>query len=106
MKRTKYLLLLILASALLLFRCGKKGDPKDPVPPADETVDSGNTEGSDTDQTDTSEPEQPEEDLPPAEGMVRSKLTNEWIPEEQASARPIAVMMPTDKVLVSLENTK
>lgn len=101
MKRTKYLLLLILASALLLFGCGKKGDPKDPVPPADETVDSGNTEGSDTDQTDTSEPEQPEEpeeDLPPAEGMVRSKLTNEWIPEEQASARPIAVMMPTDKV--------
>ncbi len=31
-------------------------------------------------------------------GYVRSVYTNEWIPAEQAATRPIAVMMPTDKV--------
>lgn len=31
-------------------------------------------------------------------GYVRSVYTNEWIPAEQAAIRPIAVMMPTDKV--------
>lgn len=30
-------------------------------------------------------------------GYVRSVYTNEWIPAEQATLRPIAVMMPTDK---------
>ena len=34
------------------------------------------------------------EELP---GYVRSVYTNEWIPAEQATLRPIAVMMPTDK---------
>lgn len=32
------------------------------------------------------------------QGYVKSVYTNEWIPEEQAQIRPIAVMMPTDKV--------
>ena len=36
-------------------------------------------------------------DIPPAEGLVRSPITNEWIPEERANKRPIAVMYPTDK---------
>ena len=31
-----------------------------------------------------------EADLPPKEGMVRSRLTNEWIPEELDAQRPIA----------------
>ena len=31
-------------------------------------------------------------------GYVRSVYTNEWIPAEQSVVRPIAVMMPTDKV--------
>ena len=34
----------------------------------------------------------------PAEGFVRSVYTNEWIPLEQATIRPIAVMMPTDRI--------
>lgn len=31
-------------------------------------------------------------------GYVRSVYTNEWVPAEQSVLRPIAVMMPTDKV--------
>ena len=45
------------------------------------------------------------EETPPLEaaqpilpGMVRSVYTNEWIPSEQSAVRPIAIMMPTDKV--------
>ncbi len=35
-------------------------------------------------------------DEAPGEGYVRSSLTNEWVLEEVANSRPIAVMMPTD----------
>lgn len=34
--------------------------------------------------------------LPPKEGMVRSRLTNEWIDEKVAVTRPIAVMIPNE----------
>lgn len=33
---------------------------------------------------------------PPAEGMVRSTLTNEWVDAEVAKTRPIAVMVPNE----------
>lgn len=35
-----------------------------------------------------------DEDLPPEPGMVRSRLTNEWVSEEQNSLRPVALMIP------------
>jgi len=38
-----------------------------------------------------------EEDSPPKEGMVRSKLTNEWVTPEVGALRPLAVMIPNDK---------
>ena len=34
--------------------------------------------------------------LPPREGMVRSKLTNEWIDKELYNQRPLAVMIPNE----------
>lgn len=38
-----------------------------------------------------------DDENPPAEGMVRSPLTNEWVTAEEAEKRPVAVMYPTDK---------
>lgn len=38
-----------------------------------------------------------DDDVPPEEGMVRSKLTNEWVTAEIGSLRPLAVMVPNDK---------
>lgn len=38
-----------------------------------------------------------EEDIPPEPGLVRSALTHEWIPEELAKKRPLAVMYPIDR---------
>ncbi len=36
-------------------------------------------------------------DIPPKPGMVRSTLTNEWISEDAAKTRPIAVIIPNQK---------
>ncbi len=38
-----------------------------------------------------------DEDAPPAEGMVRSYFTNEWVDEKINTNRPIAVMYPINK---------
>lgn len=38
--------------------------------------------------------------LPPSEGMVRSKLTNEWIDEELYDQRPLAVMIPNESAAI------
>ena len=45
----------------------------------------------------TQEEEVVDEDAPPAEGMVRSYFTNEWVDEQINTNRPIAVMYPINK---------
>ncbi len=90
MKKICALLALMLLSASMFIACGSEDTPADniiqgePIPDDDTTV-SG----------DVSEEVTP--DLPPEEGMVRSFLSNEWITEDVANTRPIAVMFPTDK---------
>lgn len=37
------------------------------------------------------------DDMPPREGMARSRLTGEWVDEDVANTRPIAVMIPNSK---------
>lgn len=37
-----------------------------------------------------------DDSIPPQEGMVRSRLTNEWITEDVANTRPIAVTIPNE----------
>ena len=92
MKNLKVALLAVAASTIVFTGCGKV----DPAPvigsdvvvetivsePAVETTESAVVEVDDT--------------IPPEEGMVRSKLTNEWIPEELYDQRPIAVMTPNE----------
>ncbi len=48
-------------------------------------------EGSDTAEDDS---------LPPVEGMVRSRLTNEWIDEGTANTRPLAVIIPNESAAI------
>lgn len=92
MKRLQVLFLVALSSSLLLFGCGKSEETSSPVvdpiveaqPQATESVTVEETEEEDT-------------ETPPAEGMVRSRLTNEWVDEEIAKTRPIAVMVPNSK---------
>lgn len=37
-----------------------------------------------------------DDSLPPEEGMVRSRLTNEWVDADVAATRPLAVMVPNE----------
>nr|CRY95907.1 hypothetical protein [uncultured prokaryote] len=94
MKKFSLLTMVVLASSLLLFGCGKEEEP-------DVVKENVVTEVTPGDTEDTKDDEQTEEpvndDLPPEEGMARSPLTNEWVPEEVAEQRPLAVMIPNDK---------
>ncbi|MFI3177325.1 MAG: DUF3048 domain-containing protein [Eubacteriales bacterium] len=87
MKKQSLTIALILLCACFSIACGKKDATTYEIDDVQTESDSASTEDVDQDS-----------DVPPAEGMVRSDLTNEWISEEQASTRPIAVMMPTDEV--------
>ena len=94
MKRLQVLLLVSLSSTLLLFGCGKKKEEEVVTPVVEQVID------------DISGPENVEEedsmtkvddDVPPEEGMVRSRITNEWVTEEVNNTRPITVMIPNTK---------
>ncbi len=80
-----------IVSALFLSGCGNKdknnADTPDSVAePIEQTApETGSTENVVTD-----------DENPPAEGMVRSRLTNEWVDEALADKRPIAVMTPNE----------
>lgn len=91
MKKLCALFALMLLSVSVFVACGKEKDaPADAVvegEPIPEDSTGNETESSDKEDTET----------PPEEGMVRSFLSNEWVTEEVANTRPIAVMFPTDK---------
>lgn len=96
MKKQKFVLILII-SVFMLCSCGPQNDNPDPGPP-----DSGSAGSEGTLQPDNSQPTDPsvlptdEDTLPPREGMVHSRLTNEWVDESVANTRPIAVITPNE----------
>lgn len=90
--------LLFAAALLTLSACGEETDLPSPI-----ILDNETTEQSDSQQTpETAQPSAPpniiteDDTLPPHEGMVRSLLTNEWVEENVARTRPIAVMTPNE----------
>lgn len=96
MKKLSIFLLVALSFTLLFSGCGKKEEPEvEVVEPVQEQVIDDQPEPEEA-------PEEEEakdtfEDLPPEEGMVRSRVTNEWVPEDVNDRRPIAVMIPNTK---------
>lgn len=96
MKKATLLAALALSVSVFLFGCGSKKE----VDTAIEEV-TLETQEYDTPANEDIEPEVVEEaiieDVPPQEGMVRSRLTNEWVSTDVASLRPLAVMIPNDK---------
>lgn len=93
MKRLQIFLLVALSSSLLLSGCGKEEETT--AQPVVESIVEAQP-GTETDTTETTEEEE-DTDIPPAEGMVRSRLTNEWVDEDVAATRPIAIMVPNSK---------
>ena len=65
------------------------------------------SEGTHTSQQDSYEQESSgnvsnivDDSLPPAEGMVRSRLTNEWVDGTIADTRPLAVIIPNESAAI------
>lgn len=101
--KKKLLKLLFLASAMVLCACSSPFLPlENPLHVEREPIPS--SENSDS-------PLKPLENIPivddttpPKEGMVRSRLTNEWVDEEVAATRPIAVMIPNEAAAIPQYN--
>ncbi|MFI3236923.1 MAG: DUF3048 domain-containing protein [Lachnospiraceae bacterium] len=91
MKKLQALLLILTVSSLSLYGCGSEAE--DEVV-ASVTVDVAEEE--EVEETIVEEVEEVDLDVAPDDGMVRSTLTNEWIYEEVAALRPIAVMTPNE----------
>lgn len=89
------------AVAVLLCACGPESALEDPVitnsPPPDSGL-SGEPVGTVPDpyQSDTPQEEPSDDTQPPREGMVRSRLTNQWVDADVAATRPIAVIIPNE----------
>lgn len=93
MKRLQVLFLVAFSSTLLLFGCGKEEEVAEPV--VEQVIDDID-EPEIVEEAEETDPEI-NEDVPPQEGMVRSRITNEWVSEEVNNTRPITVMIPNTK---------
>lgn len=94
MKRLQVLFLVALSSSLLLFGCGKSEETA--VQPIVQPIAEQQPEKEEDSSSEEAETEA-DLDTPPAEGMVRSRLTNEWVDEDVANTRPVAIMIPNSK---------
>lgn len=95
MKKLQVALLAITATSLLLAGCGKT--EQSPVTGSDVVVETIVSEPlNETSASTETVIVEVDDTIPPQEGMVRSKLTNEWIPKELYNQRPIAVMTPNE----------
>jgi len=97
MKRMKTLILLF-AVLLALAACGQEEDPQNPTISEPDSTWNPDTP---TPQPGLAEPAPPgivieDDSQPPREGMVRSRLTNEWVDADVAATRPIAVTVPNE----------
>lgn len=97
MKKIKLGILLIFLSAALC-ACGDTSTTNNgPIILEEEPLSTPDGTSETDDGTDNSANIIVEDDTnPPSPGMVRSRLTNEWVDEELASTRPIAVMTPNE----------
>ena len=89
------------AVAALLCACAGVEPPDSPIIPDTSGEDSGLSEGPVgtvpvLEPSDGSAEEETDDTIPPREGMVRSRLTNEWVTPEVAETRPIAVIIPNE----------
>ncbi len=95
MKKIKLWFVLAL-TAVTLCACGSKNEIKSPILLEDDSTASDSVEDNSNEDSFSSDIVFENDDVAPAEGMVRSRLTNEWIDEEIANIRPIAVMTPNE----------
>ncbi len=94
------LLSVILTAGILLCGCGGKNDHPGPVLPEDKTLSGSDLPSTNNSYTSDIQIVVEDDTQPPREGMVRSRLTNEWVDEDTAQTRPIAVMVPNESAAI------
>lgn len=103
MKKLKLWLVLVAAVASLT-ACNGQEPLKSPIilEPDPIILDENNDKNDNASDADIPDNSTLEEDdtLPPKEGMVRSRLTNEWVDKDIANTRPIAVMVPNEAAAI------
>ena len=104
MTKLKRFAILTLSSLLVMSLCGACGKDEETNTSSKMDVITVTPEISDSSSEDATDSASSDEDAqakatetPSHEGMVRSRLTNEWIDPSVASTRPIAVMIPNSK---------
>ena len=104
MIKLKRFAILTLSSLLVMSLCGACGKDEETNTSSKMDVITVTPEISDSSSEDATDSASSDEDAqakatetPSHEGMVRSRLTNEWIDPSVASTRPIAVMIPNSK---------
>ncbi len=91
-------LLLAIAVAMLTGCAGLDNDLKSPIIPEEDPLVYESPQPTDLPADDNVIHVVVEDDsLPPHDGMVRSRLTNEWVDADTAAKRPIAVMIANEK---------
>lgn len=93
MKKIQKIMIACLFPLLLFSGCSPEEDVQTPLEPIDNVESASHS-------SQTAEPAlfpEPAMDLPPKDGMVRSRITNEWIDEKVAKRRPISFMVPNTK---------
>ena len=89
--------ILILVLTVFFSGCGKNGSSDTPVNVVEPVIEESDPSAQDTSAENGTEDTAADTDVPPAEGMVRSRITNEWVTEEQNNSRPVAVMIPNSR---------
>lgn len=97
MKKINHWLILAVLS-LSLCACAQADPPDSPIllDPESEASAPASTSGAASADSNDSMIIVEDDSQPPHEGMVRSPLTNEWVDEETANTRPIAVITPNE----------
>ena len=99
MKKIQVALLAMTVSTVVLAGCGNSSKPVGgSEAEVIETQVTGNIETITSNHTTETQAgtEIVDDSIPPEEGMVRSKITNEWIDGELYNQRPLAVMIPNE----------
>lgn len=91
---------LLLAGTLVFAGCSGKTNPQDPNLPEGEPVGESMYPNTDNPYVTNIRIVVEDDTQPPREGMVRSRITNEWVDAEVASTRPIAIMVPNESAAI------
>ncbi len=96
----KILLALVICSSLLMCSCNSNNNSSGPIVP-EKSFSAESMTATDKPSVQSDIKIIIEDDtLPPKEGMVRSRLTNEWVDADVIKTRPIAVMVPNESAAI------